>query len=213
MDQPATLRKDGRMAQDQETAAESAFRSRPTWWLEGNARDVADAAGDQRADERDTAASRRDRAAQDRDQAGLGREQDAADFAVQAHGRYDAHADTRVEPLINAERLCADKAAYGRISETLRSQPDLAAAFDRAREHMDELYVALLRSGIVTDHARSELQTLAQLLAAAAADRRAAEQDRGYALTDRADAKRDRDNARSGRQQAAMDRARDPNHQ
>jgi hypothetical protein len=109
--------------------------------------------------------------------------------------------------MINAEILKDDEDAYGRIRELLLSRPDLAAAFERVQRHVDELYVALLYSGYQQDEARSNLRTLAQLLAAAAADRRAAEHDRAEARNDRTDAKRDRDSARSGRQQSAIDRA------
>jgi hypothetical protein len=79
--------------------------------------------------------------------------------------------------------------------------------FERLQPIVDELYLVLLRSGVQQEDARSDLRSLAQLLAAAAADRRAAEHDRAHAQKDRADAERDRDNARTGRQQAAIYRA------
>jgi hypothetical protein len=197
------------MADDQDPAAGGPFRPRPAWWVEGRARDANDDAADALADERDAIAAERDRVAAGRDEAALDRERDAADFAAQAHERYDRHADDELEPLLNVERLSADEPAYERIRESLANQPQLAAAFDRAQRHVDELYLVLLRSASLRDNARSDLATLVQLLTAAAADRRAAEHDRQGAHTDRADAKRDRDNARSGRQQSAIDRARD----
>jgi hypothetical protein len=197
------------MTDDHDPTAGGPFRPRPTWWVEGQARDADDAAADMKAGERDERAGDRDRDAAARDQAALRREQDAADFAGQAHERYDRHAEDELEPLLNAASVDADEQAHERIRESLQKQPELAAAFERALRHVDELYVSLLRAGSLRDNARSDLATLVQLLAAAATDRRAAERDREGAHTDRADARRDRDNARSGRQQSAIDRARD----
>jgi hypothetical protein len=183
------------------------FQPRPGWWVQAQDRDVSDLEGDERAEERDQAAAERDIAATRREKAAGEREQHAADLAVQAHERLDKHSQDDLAPLVHAEALRKDEGSLERIRELLQSQPELAAVFDRVQRHVDELYVALLFSGYQQDEARSNLRSLAQLLAAAAADRREAEHDRAHARTDRSDAKHDRDNARTGRQQSAIDRA------
>jgi hypothetical protein len=170
-------------------------------------RDVADESADERAAGRDETAAQRDLAARQREEAARQREQAAADLAVRAHERLDRQAKSDLEPLANAERVWDDENSLERIREILQAQPELASVFERLQAIVDELYLVLLRSGVQQDEARSDLRNLAQLLAAAAADRRAAAHDRAHAQKDRADAERDRDNARTGRQQSAIDRA------
>jgi len=183
------------------------FPERPAWWVDAVGRDAKDTEADERAGERDRAAVERDQRAVALDARAVQREQDAVDLAARTHERYDRQEAAQLELQINAERVRRDQPALDRIRDSVQARPELAAAFEQVLEHVEELYIGLVESGYQTDNARSDLRSLAQLLAAAAADRRAAEEDRAHAEKDRAAARSDRDNARSSRQQAALDRA------
>lgn len=187
--------------------AGDAFRPRPPWWVDAEGRDTTAAGADERADRRDDVADERDREAEERDEVAAARERHAAELAVLAHQREDDQSSSQVDSFVQHEQLAGDEAALRRIRDLLATQPELTEVFERVLHHVDEFYVQLVRSGFQADNVRSDLRSLAQLLAGAAADRRSAEHDRARARDDRASARRDRDAARSSRQQAALDRA------
>ncbi len=178
---------------------------RPAWWKTAEERDRQADEADEAARARDAAASDRDAAAARRDEAAVSREQDAAGWLVAAQRRLVA-ADIREAELWAASIADVESA---RAAHTAAGTEESRVALIEAEAECEARTGLLIRSGIERQAVREDLEYIAQHLAAAAGDRRAAAIDRARSQLDRHAAADDRGLAHASRLQAGIDRSDD----
>ncbi|HEX8082125.1 MAG TPA: hypothetical protein VF557_18075 [Jatrophihabitans sp.] len=178
-------------------------RTRPAWWISAADRDREADRADEAARLRDQAAEEHDASAARRDEAATGREREAAGWTTAAHQRLN-DADRQDGKLWAAALAVVEAARAEHVAAgTEASRHSLIEAEARSEAQTGPLIAASIERHAIRD----DLHHVAQHLAAAAIDRRAAATDRARTRLNRHAAADDRGAALAHRLQAAIDRS------